>query len=94
MLHLQLSTVCSGLYCPGAIIAKLSGHNKGLKAVAINSRYVVSAGMDKALVVWDWRDGGKKLVRFGQQTNVNIGIALVDSKLVSIQVDGTVRTFE
>ena len=50
--------------------------------------------MDKALVAWDWREEGKKLVRFGQQTNVNIGIALVDSKLVSIQVDGTVRTFE
>ena len=36
----------------------------------------MSAGADKALVVWDWRKG-TKVVRFGQQTNLNIGVCIL-----------------
>lgn len=42
---------------------------------------------------WDWR-AGTKIVRFGQQTNLNIGVQIVDDdRVVGITVDGIVRTF-
>jgi pyrimidine and pyridine-specific 5'-nucleotidase len=65
----------------------------------------VSAGADKALVCWDWR-AGTKIVRFGQQTTVNIGVQIVAAdagggtgaveegeRVVSVTIDGIVRVF-
>ena len=41
----------------------------------------------------DWR-AGQKIVRFGQQTNMNIGVQVVDDEtVVGVTVDGIVRTF-
>lgn len=41
----------------------------------------------------DWRSG-QKIVRFGQQTNLNIGVQIVDDEtVVGVTVDGIVRTF-
>ena len=41
----------------------------------------------------DWR-AGQKIVRFGQQTNMNIGVQIVDDEtVVGVTVDGIVRTF-
>jgi pyrimidine and pyridine-specific 5'-nucleotidase len=43
--------------------------------------------------VWDWRSGNK-IVRFGQQSNVSLGISIVDNdKIVAVTVDGIIRTF-
>ncbi|KAG8684149.1 hypothetical protein FRC08_013854, partial [Ceratobasidium sp. 394] len=78
-----------------APIQTLQGHLYGIRAVALSPRYLVSAGADKALVCWDWR-AGQKIVRFGQQTNLNIGVQIVDEaegRIVGITVDGIVRTF-
>ncbi|EEB95968.1 hypothetical protein MPER_04979, partial [Moniliophthora perniciosa FA553] len=54
---------------------------------------------DKALVCWDWR-AGTKIVRFGQQTTVNIGVQLIagaskeeGERVVSVTIDGVVRVF-
>lgn len=58
----------------------------------INAQWMVSVGSDKAIVVWDWRTGNK-LVRFGQQTNVCIGMNLLDNFIISATVDGVIRTF-
>lgn len=55
----------------GQVLATLQGHNKGIKSVAISDKYIVSAGMDKALVVWSL-ETGKKIVRFGSQTNLSL----------------------
>jgi pyrimidine and pyridine-specific 5'-nucleotidase len=67
--------------------------------VALSSRNLVSAGADKALVCWDWR-AGTKIVRFGQQTTVNIGVQLISGgsseegeRVVSVTIDGIVRVF-
>lgn len=56
-------------------------------------------GADKALVCWDWR-AGTKIVRFGQQTTVNIGVQLIagatkeeGERVVSVTIDGVVRVF-
>ena len=51
---------------------------------------------------WDWR-AGTKIVRFGQQTTVNIGVQIIGSggsrgedegeRVVSVTIDGIVRVF-
>lgn len=74
----------------GQLLATLQGHNKGIKSVAVSDHYIVSAGMDKALVVWDL-ETGKKMVRFGQQTNLSLGFSLFDHQLCAVQVDGLLR---
>lgn len=80
-------------------LQQLAGHLNGIRAVALSSRNLVSAGADKALVCWDWR-AGTKIVRFGQQTTVNIGVQLIGSpnaeegeRVVSVTIDGIVRVF-
>jgi pyrimidine and pyridine-specific 5'-nucleotidase len=76
-----------------SLLQTLQGHLYGIRSVAISSQYVVSAGADKAIVCWDWRTG-QKLVRFGQQTNLNIGVQIIDDEtVVGVTVDGIVRTF-
>jgi WD40 repeat protein len=79
-------------------LQQLAGHLNGIRAVALSSKNLVSAGADKALVCWDWR-AGTKIVRFGQQTTVNIGVQLIASgedegeRVVSVTIDGIVRVF-
>ncbi|KAH9919472.1 uncharacterized protein BXZ73DRAFT_92072 [Epithele typhae] len=83
-------------------LQQLAGHLNGIRAVALSSKNLVSAGADKALVCWDWR-AGTKIVRFGQQTTVNIGVQILGSsnsrgedegeRVVSVTIDGIVRVF-
>jgi len=81
-------------------LQQLAGHLNGIRAVALSSRNLVSAGADKALVCWDWR-AGTKIVRFGQQTTINIGVQIVagdgegaeEERIVSVTIDGIVRVF-
>ncbi|UZJ51406.1 hypothetical protein CBS101457_000726 [Exobasidium rhododendri] len=76
-----------------SLLQTLNGHNKGIRNVALNKDYLVSVGQDKAIVVWDWQKG-TKLVRFGQQSNVSLGVSIVDhDKIVAVTVDGIIRTF-
>ena len=81
----------------------LQGHLYGIKAIALSSKHLVSAGADKALVCWDWRTG-EKMVKFGQQTNLNIGVQIlkpssnrgaddIGERFVSVTIDGIVRVF-
>ncbi|TIB81204.1 hypothetical protein E3Q22_01307 [Wallemia mellicola] len=71
----------------------LQGHNRGIRAVACNDEFLVSAGQDKALVVWNWRTGDR-IARFGQQTNVSIGVQLIDAdKFIAVTVDSIIRCF-
>ena len=77
---------------------QLAGHLNGIRAVALSSKNLVSAGADKALVCWDWRSG-TKIVRFGQQTTINIGVQIIagdaetGERVVSVTIDGIVRVF-
>lgn len=80
-------------------LQQLAGHLNGIRAVALSSKNLVSAGADKALVCWDWR-AGAKIVRFGQQTTINIGVQLIASldrdegeRVVGVTIDGIVRVF-
>ena len=59
----------------------------------MSSRNLVSAGMDKALICWDWR-AGSKIVMFGKQMTINIGVQIVGGdRVVSITIDGIIRAF-
>ena len=61
--------------------------------MAINEQYLVSVGQDKAICVWHYRSG-ERVVRFGQQSNVSLGVCLVDEdKLVAVTIDGVIRSF-
>ncbi|KAJ3575409.1 hypothetical protein NP233_g1113 [Leucocoprinus birnbaumii] len=80
-------------------LQQLAGHLNGIRAVALSSKNLVSAGADKALVCWDWR-AGTKIVRFGQQTTINIGVQIIaggipeeGERVVSVTIDGIVRVF-
>lgn len=82
-------------------LQQLAGHLNGIRAVALSSKNLVSAGADKALVCWDWR-AGTKIVRFGQQTTINIGVQIIaggggageeGERIVSVTIDGIVRVF-
>lgn len=52
---------------------------------------------------WDWR-AGAKIVRFGQQTTINIGVQIIagdggggggeeGERVISVTIDGIVRVF-
>ena len=88
-------------------LQQLAGHLNGIRAVALSSKNLVSAGADKALVCWDWR-AGTKIVRFGQQTTINIGVQIIAApegdearvekeregeRVVGVTIDGIVRVF-
>ena len=99
----QLTSQCSRVHLFSSVtfapLQQLAGHLNGIRAVALSSKHLVSAGADKALVCWDWR-AGSKIVRFGQQTTVNIGVQLVGSggggegeRVVGVTIDGIVRVF-
>ncbi|KAF8333434.1 WD40-repeat-containing domain protein [Cantharellus anzutake] len=77
----------------------LQGHLYGIRAVTISPTYMVSAGADKAIVAWEWRTG-KKIVRFGQQINMCIGVQIMEEdRIVSVTIgkiilhESFVRTF-
>jgi pyrimidine and pyridine-specific 5'-nucleotidase len=59
----------------------------------MNDKYLVSAGVDKVLVVWDVKTG-EKIARFGQQPNISAGLHLIQDKLISITIDGVVRSYD
>ncbi|KZP08583.1 WD40 repeat-like protein [Athelia psychrophila] len=82
-----------------APLQQLAGHLHGIRAVALSPAHMVSAGADKALVCWDWR-AGTKIVRWGQQTTINVGVQIIagggggeGERVVSVTIDGVVRVF-
>jgi WD40 repeat protein len=65
---------------------------RAMLKTSINENYVVSAGSDKVIIVWD-RSTGDRIVKFGQQPNTCMGIHLIDELVISVTVDGMVRVF-
>ncbi|TIA93154.1 hypothetical protein E3P99_00242 [Wallemia hederae] len=91
--YFDVGRVCLWSTLTNQQLQMLQGHNKGIRAVACNDEFLVSAGQDKALVVWNWRNGNR-IARFGQQTNVSIGVQLIDTdKFIAVTVDSIVRCF-
>jgi len=86
----------------------LTGHSHGIRTITsvlplsdtgeelmirMNSQYLVSAGADKVLVVWDI-ETGQRVARFGQQPNISAGLHLFHDSLISITIDGLVRAYD
>ncbi|KXN92108.1 hypothetical protein AN958_09162 [Leucoagaricus sp. SymC.cos] len=59
-------------------LQQLAGHLNGIRAVALSSKNLVSAGADKALVCWDIIAGG---------------VAEEGERVVGVTIDGIVRVF-
>ncbi|KAG6839866.1 hypothetical protein C0991_011000, partial [Blastosporella zonata] len=55
-------------------LQQLAGHLNGIRAVALSSKNLVSAGADKALVCWDWRAGTKIIFMSTHQDKERHGI--------------------
>lgn len=66
---------------------------KLLSSPSLSDRYLVSAGADKVLVVWNY-ETGDKIIKFAQQPNLCAGLHLVHDKLISITIDGIIRTYD
>lgn len=41
----------------------------------------------------DLNSTGEKVIRFGQQTNLCVGLQLIDDNIVAVTVDGVIRSF-
>lgn len=58
---------------------------------SINDRWLATAGIDKTLIVWDWRSGDKT-ARWTLPTTF-ARIYLLDHYVVSVDIDGTITVF-
>lgn len=60
---------------------------------SMNDRYLVSAGAGKAIIIWDY-ELDQQVARFGQQPNICVGLHVVHDKVISVTIDGVIRTFD
>ncbi len=52
----------------------LTGHQKGVRALAISDRYLATAGFDQTVLVWNW-SSGRKVASFRAHNEVVRGVA-------------------
>ncbi|KAF9433926.1 hypothetical protein BGZ76_008798 [Entomortierella beljakovae] len=71
----------------------LSGHQKGVRAIAINEIYLVTAGFDQTVLVWNWMTG-QKVASFRAHNEVILGVHLSTNILYTFCIDATLRVFE
>ena len=62
----------------------LTGHQKGVRALAINDRYLATAGFDQTVLVWNW-SSGRKVASFRAHNEV-VRISPHDDSLSFIAV--------
>ncbi|KAF9562304.1 hypothetical protein EC968_005333 [Mortierella alpina] len=71
----------------------LTGHQKGVRALAINERYLATAGFDQTVLVWNW-SSGRKVASFRAHNEVILGVHLVKNTVYSVCIDATLRVFD
>ncbi|KAF0501126.1 hypothetical protein F8M41_020141 [Gigaspora margarita] len=77
----------------GEVLLTLTAHNRGIKGLSMNKKYIVTAGHDMSVIVWDLKEGTKlhTLRGFG---NMLLGIQLLgDNNLIAINSDCWIRTY-
>lgn len=57
----------------------LPGHQKGVRTLAINEMYLVTAGFDQAVLVWKWSTGRKVASFRAHSEVVSIFAIIVDT---------------
>jgi WD40 repeat protein len=69
-------------------------HGDYVRAIAVTGEWVVTAGRDEDLKVWDQSTGKLRHVYDGHYEDVTGIVALPGERVVSVSIDGTVRTWE
>ncbi|KAF9934986.1 hypothetical protein FBU30_009409 [Linnemannia zychae] len=71
----------------------LTGHQKGVRALAINENYLVTAGFDQTVLVWNWSTG-RKVASFRAHNEVILGVHLLKNTVYTFCIDATLRVFD
>ncbi|KAG0305345.1 hypothetical protein BGZ97_001139 [Linnemannia gamsii] len=71
----------------------LTGHQKGVRALAINESYLVTAGFDQTVLVWNWATG-RKVASFRAHNEVILGVHLSKNTVYTFCIDATLRVFD
>ncbi|KAF9116440.1 hypothetical protein BGX27_002472 [Mortierella sp. AM989] len=71
----------------------LTGHQKGVRAIAINEIYLVTAGFDQTVLVWNWSTG-RKVASFRAHNEVILGVHLSNDTVYTFCIDATLRVFD
>ncbi|KAG0265013.1 hypothetical protein BG011_005580 [Mortierella polycephala] len=71
----------------------LSGHQKGVRAMAINDKYLVTAGFDQTVLVWSWLDG-RRVASFRAHNEAILGVHLFNNTVFTFCIDATLRVFD
>ncbi|KAG0278726.1 hypothetical protein BGZ95_003315 [Linnemannia exigua] len=71
----------------------LTGHQKGVRALAINESYLVTAGFDQTVLVWNWSTG-RKVASFRAHSEVILGVHLMKNTVYTFCIDATLRVFD
>jgi WD40 repeat protein len=70
------------------------GHGDYVRAITVAGDWVVTAGRDEDVKVWDRSTGKLRHVYEGHYEEVTGLVALAGERVVSVSIDGTVRTWE
>ncbi|KAG0206081.1 hypothetical protein BGX28_002440 [Mortierella sp. GBA30] len=71
----------------------LTGHQKGVRALAINEKYLASAGFDQTVLVWSWSNG-RKVASFRAHNEVILSVHLARNTVYTVCIDATLRVFD
>ncbi|KAF9396306.1 hypothetical protein CPC16_003274 [Podila verticillata] len=71
----------------------LTGHQKGVRALAISDRYLVTAGFDQTVLVWNWNTG-RRIASFRAHNEVILSVHLIKNTVYSFCIDATLRAFD
>ncbi|KAF9100132.1 hypothetical protein BGX29_006772 [Mortierella sp. GBA35] len=71
----------------------LTGHQKGVRALAINESYLVTAGFDQTVLVWNWSTG-RRVASFRAHNEVILGVHLMKNTVFTFCIDATLRVFD
>ena len=57
----------------GEVLLTLAGHNRGIRSLTMNKKYILTAGHDMSVIAWDLNGNKIHTFRgFGNMVNTNI----------------------
>ncbi|KAF9915215.1 hypothetical protein BX616_006643 [Lobosporangium transversale] len=71
----------------------LMGHQKGVRATAINETYLVTAGFDRTVLVWNWSTR-QRVACFRAHNDMILSIHLSKRTVYTLCIDATLRVFD
>ncbi|CAH1767184.1 2767_t:CDS:2, partial [Entrophospora sp. SA101] len=76
----------------GEVLLTLAGHNRGIRSLTMNKKYILTAGHDMSVIAWDL--SGNKIHTFRGFGNMLLGIQIIgENNFIAVNSDGWIRTF-